>query len=854
MRFRSWMPGLFVALSLAGVCPAAEKLARDPLDWPYWRGPEMNGISREKNLPDKWSEDGENLLWKNPELASRSTPIVMRNRLFTLARHNPATLQEAEKVICADAETGEVLWEHVFNVYLTDVPDTRVGWSSVVGDPESGNVFALGVCGYFVALDPEKNGEVVWSRSLSEEFGLLTTYGGRTNFPIVHENLVIISGVVIGWGEMSKPEHRVLAFDKRNGQLVWFQGTRPFPEDTTYSAPILAVVDGQAQYILGTGEGGVHSFQPRTGKPIWHYDVSLRGLNTAPVLVGNTVICGHSEENLDDTRMGALFAVDASKSGNITKTGELWRTREEYIGKTQPIVVEDRVYSIDDGGNFFVNDLKTGKIIGKQKLGTMGRGSPVYADGKFYCTDANGRWYIFEAAPNGLKKIHQLRLEAEINGSPIISHGRVYLPTDAGMYCIGFKDAKPTADPLPAMPPEKPVAEDPKPAQVVVIPAESLLKPGQKQQYQALLYNANGQYLGIADVAQVKYTIEGKGTMDAAGKYQSDSTAEQNAVIVTAEANGAKGQARIRVIPDFPWKYTFDNGRVPVTSVGMRYRHIVVDEDLHNELRKAEPLAARVYIYLTTQFTNVPAPTAKFDDSTPQQAWTNFRRYLGLLETITNQDQAKATLDGALKKVQDAGVIKGWRWTGDESGARLEVDKNPDYKLKGNGVMCKITTIPKGTRSQGWLGHIDSKNYEIQADVYAVPQPVSADADKNSKMPDIGLTCQRYRFDMMGASQLLKLYSWIPHDQKYHYVPFEWAADTWYTMKFRVNVEQKDGQNVAVLRGKVWQRGETEPNSWSIEWTDSPANEQGSPGLFGNAKDTEIFFDNVTVTPLSVTQ
>lgn len=855
MSFRPWMLTVSLLLGGAGALPAAEALVRDPLDWPYWRGPEMNGISREKNLPASWSEDGENLLWKNPELGSRSTPIVMRGKLYTLARHNPATLQEAEKVICADAETGEVLWEHIFNVYLTDVPDTRVGWSSVVGDPESGHVFALGVCGYFVALDPEKNGEVLWSRSLSEEFGLLTTYGGRTNFPIVHENLVIISGVVIGWGDMARPEHRVLAFDKRNGQLVWFQGTRPLPEDTTYSAPVLTVIDGQAQYVLGAGDGGVYGFQPRTGKLIWKYDVSLRGINTAPVVAGNMVICGHSEENLDDTRMGALFAVDASKSGDLTKSGELWRTREEFIGKTQPVVVDDRVYAIDDSGNFFVNDLKTGKIIGKQKLGTMGRGSPVYADGKFYCTDANGRWYIFEPAEKGLKKIHQLRLDAEINGSPIISHGRIYLPTDTAMYCIGFKDAKPTADPLPPLPPEKPVADDQTPAQAVVIPAESLLKPGQRQQYQVLLYNANGQYLGPADPARVKYSLDGLGSIDAMGKYQSDSSAEQNAVIVTAEVDGVKGQARIRVIPDFPWKYTFDNGRVPVTGVGMRYRHIVVDEDLHNALRQADPLAAKVYIYLTTQFTNVPAPTAKFDDTTPAQGWTNFRRYLGLLETVTNQDQAKAALDGALKRVQDAGIIKEWRWTGDEtSGARLEVDKNPAYKLQGNGVMCKITTIPKGTRSQGWLGHPDSKNYEIQADVYAVAQPVSADADKNSKMPDIGLTCQRYRFDMMGASQQLKLYSWIPHDQKYHDVPFPWVADTWYTMKFRVTVESRDGQSVAVLRGKSWKRGEAEPAEWGIEWTDAPANEQGSPGLFGNAKDTEIFFDNVTVTPLAVSQ
>ena len=98
--------------------------------------------------------------------------------------------------------------------------------------------------------------------------------------------------------------------------------------------------------------------------------------------------------------------------------------------------------------------------------------------------------------------------------------------------------------------------------------------------------------------------------------------------------------------------------------------------------------------------------------------------------------------------------------------------------------------------------------------------------------------------------QQLKLYSWIPHDRKYFQKPFEWVPDTWYTLKLRVTTEDKDGEQVAVLRGKSWRRGEDEPKDWSIEWTDSPANLNGSPGLFGNAKDAEIFIDNLKVTPL----
>lgn len=832
----------------------AQETKPDPLDWPYWRGPEMNGISREKGLPDSWSPDGENLIWKKAELGTRSTPIVMNGNLYTIVRHNPMTTREAEKVVCVDAATGETKWENIFNVFLSDVPDTRVGWSSVVGDPVTGNVFALGACGYFQCIDG-KSGKTQWSHSMSEEYGLLSTYGGRTNFPIVHGELVIVSGVVIGWGDMAKPAYRVIAFDKRNGQSVWFQSTRLFPEDTTYSAPAISVINGQAQLVVGSGDGGVYSFQPRTGKQLWNYDVSFRGINTAITFVGNTVLCGHADENLDDTAMGALFALDATKTGNITKSGELWRVKEEYIGKTGPLVLGDRIYSVDDGGIFYVNDLKTGAIIGKAKVGTMGRGSPVFGDGKIYVVGGTGQAFIF--APDeakGLKKLHQLRLdEKDVNASPIISHGRVYITGETMMYCIGLKDTKPSADPIPPMPAETPKEKDMTPAQALLVPVESLLKPTNKQDFSVWLYNANGQYLKVADPKDVKFSIEGPGKIDESGKYEGPGGNVHAAVYVTATVGELKGQARIRVIPEVtpktPWSFDFNDGQVPITAVGLRYRHIAVDHDYFVALQKDDPLAAQIYIYLTTQFTNVPAPKTTFDDSTPAQGFTAFKRYLGYIESLTTQDEAKEKLDPALKRLQDDGVIAKFDWTGnDKIPIQLVIEKGT-RKITGNGVMCKITTIPKGTKSQGWMGHPGSKGYSIKADFFANKVEVGSDADKHSKLPDVGVNNQRYRLAMMGTKQLLKLHSWFPHDQKSHEVPFTWEAGEWYTLKLIVNLEDKDGEKVAVCRGKAWKKTDQEPSQWTIEWTDAPPNLSGSPGLFGNATNAEVFVDNVSVVP-----
>ncbi|QDV31754.1 outer membrane biogenesis protein BamB [Planctopirus ephydatiae] len=836
-------PNRQVAISPLGVIHAG--------DWPHWRGPEMNGISRAKNLPVTWSPDGENVLWKNDELAGRSTPIVMNGKLYTLVRHKPATPEEAEKVICVDAATGKKVWENVFNVFESDVPDTRVGWSSVVGDPHTGKVFALGVCGLLQAIDAE-TGKTLWQRSMSEEYGMLTTYGGRTNFPIVFEHLVIIGGVLINWGENAQPAHRLMAFDQRNGELVWLVSTKLRPEDTTYSTPTFAVIDGEVQLVLGAGDGSMYGFQPRTGKQLWNYDVSPRGINTSPIVIGSTVICGHSDENLDDTKMGALFAIDATKRGNLTKAGELWRNKEQYIGKCAPVVVGDRIYAIDDGGIFFVVDLKTGKLIGKQKIGTMARASAVYGDGKIYAVDATGRWFTFEPdEAKGLKKVHSMRLDAEVNASPIIADGRLYVTTDTTMYCIGSANPEVTYEAIPPVAQEAPVGAEDQPAAATIVPAEAVMKPGQKLAFQVLLYNSKGQYLRPATEKEIAYTITGTGKIDPDGEFSLATDTANTASIVTAKIGEISTTARIRVIPDLPLEFAFSDGVVPITGIGMRYRHIGLDYDLWKKLYSENLLAAKCYVYLTTQFSNLGRDQLKIDDSTPVQPRTTFFRYLGLLEELTTQELAQAKLNPALELLQKEGVLASFKWVGiPETGATLVVAKGP-RKVEGNGVLCKITTIPKGTRSQGWIGRPDMANYTIQADVASAPLEVSANADPNARMPDIGVMNQRYRIELMGASQQVKVYSWYPHDQKVHTVPYAWKPDTWYTMKMAVDAIEHNGQPASKVRGKVWLKDQPEPEAWTIEWIDQPANFHGSPGLFGNAKDTEIFFDNVKVTPRS---
>ena len=747
---RFWLTSVALIGGGFAVLFASTGLAADPMDWPSWRGPEQNGVSRETGLPTEWDFEGTNLLWKNTELATRSTPIVMNGKLYTLARSYPETTKEGEKVICADAATGKILWENKFNVYLSDVPAERVAWGVCAGDPETGRVYAMGVCGLFQCIDGE-TGKTIWSRSLSEEFGLLSTYGGRTNSAVVFENMVLISAVMTNWGELAVPAHRFIAMDKATGEVLWFNGTSLRPDDTTYSTPTMSVIGGQAAMVFGSGDGRVWAMQSRTGKPLWNYQLSLRGLNVSPLVEKDVVYMGQSEENPDDSSMGAVAAINAlAGAGDVTKTAALWRNKKQMVGKSSPLLIGDRLYAFDDGNILYVLDAKTGEEIGRpvRLIGSIMRASPLYADGRIYaCTTS--AWHVIELNEKGAKVTHRLRFPngEEIHGSPIVSHGRIYLPSIEAMYCIGLKDAKPAAGAIPAPPKENDVT-DKTAAQVQVVPAEVLMKPGEKIAFKVRLFNAAGQFVGEASDA--KFTVSAGGEIDAAGNFTASSEPKHVGAYVTADVGGVQGKARVRIVPPLPWSFDFNataidtpnpvtgvlEGEPPITWIGARYRHKI--------------------------------------------------------------------------RVVD-----------------------------GDNKMVKVTTIPKGTRSQSWMGPTDLHDYTVQAEVRGAGGP--------GRMPDAGVIAQRYTLDLMGNAQQLQIRSWTAQLQNRFAVnvPFPWEPGVTYVLKFRA---ETDGAK-AHLKGKAWKKGEAEPAEWTITGTDEAGNLNGSPGLFGNASVAEVTYDNITVTP-----
>jgi outer membrane protein assembly factor BamB len=586
-------------MSLKPLCivvPAVALVAASMSDWTDWRGPLRDGVSMEKGLPERWSPSGDNLAWK-ASYGGRSGPIVLGDRLYLQnAVGKGDTLRE--RLMCFHAETGKVLWEHHFSVYLSDVPTHRVGWASPVADPATGNVYAFGVGGTLLGMT--RDGKVLWERSLGEDFGLVTTHGGRTVSPVIEGDLVIVSGINSGWGDQARASHRFLAFDKKTGDTVWVSspGGRPF--DTTYAPPIVAVINGVRLLIAGTGDGAVHAIKTNTGEPVWTFEMSKRGINTGVVLNGTTAIVSHSEENLDSSEMGLLAAIDASAKGPIKQAK--WSIKGFQGGYSSPIVDGDRVYQVDNGANLFAFDVVTGKQLWKQNLGTIQKSSPVFADGKIYVGTESGKFYILKPHADRCEVLDEHLLGTEMQPEPVIgsvaiSRGHVYLVSSDHLFCIGKK----SHPPLPAIERKEPPADpNAAAAHVQVAPTELVLKPGESVQLQARLFDDRGRFLREG---QAEWSLEKLRGGLRSGRFTAASDPTAQAGLVKATVGGISGAARVRVIPPLPWSENFESlpgNAVPPQWVNATGKFVVREMDGNKVLVKLadNPFTKRARAFL----------------------------------------------------------------------------------------------------------------------------------------------------------------------------------------------------------------------------------------------------------------
>jgi outer membrane protein assembly factor BamB len=397
---------------------AAGLLARPtmqtPADWPQWRGPERDGISKETGLLQSWPPGGPPLLWKTSGAGIGYSSIsVAGGRLFTQGAN-----ARSEFVVAFDVTTGKRLWETIHGGrYENEMGDGPRGTPTVDG----ARLYAVGGNGSLVCLDAA-SGKTVWSRSLTKDFGGDVPPWGYSESPlIVGERLLVAPG-----GDGSS----VVALNKNDGSLIWKSGSDP----AAYSSAILHRVGSVSEVVYFTGDRalGLHLDD---GRLLWSYTrVANRTANIAtPIARGNRIFVSS-----DYGTGAALLDIQPSAGGGLTAK-EVYFTRDMRNHHSTSVLVGEHLYGFSST-ILTAMRFDSGTVAWRDR--SVGKGSLVYADQRLYLFGEDGTVGLAEANPTAYREHGRFSLKIGYSPSwahPVVSGGRLFLRDQDALYAYDVR-------------------------------------------------------------------------------------------------------------------------------------------------------------------------------------------------------------------------------------------------------------------------------------------------------------------------------------------------------------------------------------------------------------------------------
>jgi outer membrane protein assembly factor BamB len=396
-------------------------------NWPQWRGPGLNGVSTEKNLPVKWTTE-ENVVWKVAMPGfSGSTPIIWRDRIFLNVANG-----DVLEFWCLDKSKGEVLWKKQLGAGNVKMRKQNMSSPSPVTDGRS--VYVMTGTGILKGFD--FSGKELWTREIQKDYGNFGLNWGYASSPLLFEDSLYVQ--VLHGMKTDDPSY-VMRIDKKTGKTLWkvdrpTSAIRESPD--SYTTPALLRY-GKSTEIVITGGDCVTGHDPETGQELWRANGLNPDKNEFYRIIASPII--FNEIIYAPTRVKPLLALKAGGRGDVTSSHLLWST---VNGPDVPTPVTDGkyFYIVNDRGIMWCLDAKTGaEVYGQQRIKTGAySASPVLADGKVYVTNEDGLTTVVAAGPK-FEVLAENPLNDYVLSSPAISDGRIYIRTTGHLYAIGKK-------------------------------------------------------------------------------------------------------------------------------------------------------------------------------------------------------------------------------------------------------------------------------------------------------------------------------------------------------------------------------------------------------------------------------
>lgn len=388
-------------------------------DWPQFRGPAGDGIAPGTRLPTKL--EASSVVW-TAKLPGRgiSSPVIVGDRLFVTA--SSGARQDRLHVLCFRVSDGTLAWERQF--WATGRTQTHEKISTATPTPASDgrHVYAIFSSNDCVALDLE--GNLVWFRGLGRD------YPNASNSLGMSSSLVVADGVVVAQVE-NDSESFTAGLDAATGVNRW---KLERPKRANWTSPaVMTGTDGRRVVALQSSKG-VTAVDPSSGRVIWNFDAGASTVPSSTVADGRLFVPSNG-----------LTVLEPEGEGKPPR--QVWKAAQLRPGTPSPVVVADRVFTLNDGGILSCADKADGRRLWQLRLKGPFSSTPVVASGVLYCVNEKGLVQVVDPArvtdaaqPEGAM-VSELDLGQVVIGTPSIAAGSLFVRSDGQLWRIGRTSA-----------------------------------------------------------------------------------------------------------------------------------------------------------------------------------------------------------------------------------------------------------------------------------------------------------------------------------------------------------------------------------------------------------------------------
>lgn len=475
-----------VLLTAYGSLPAAS--AGDPGggDWPMWGGTaDRNMVSAMKGIATTWDvKTKKNVKWV-AALGSQTygNMVVAGGKVFVGTNNeglrDPAIKGDKGVVMTFRESDGEFLWQMVHDKLtsgrVNDWPYQGVASSPLV---EGDRVYYVSNRAELLCLDTEGfrdkendgpvkdeklvrevDGDVVWKFDMMEEVGS-QPHNLANSSPVVHGDLIFVStsnGQDESHVNVPSPKApAIIAVNKKTGKLVW--------EDNSvgdkilhgqWASPTVGTIGGVLQVVMGQGDGWIRGYEATTGKKLWEFDTNPKDsvwpktrneiISTA-VIYDDKVYISNGQDPEHGEGTGHMYAIDATKRGDITKTGMIWHYDKIRRSISTPAIKDGILYQADFSGFLHALDAKTGTPLWTHDVFAAVWGSPMIIDDKLYLGDEDGDVVILQAGKTK-KLIAEINMGSSVYSTPVPANGVLYIANRNQLFAIKEGAGAPAAAP-----------------------------------------------------------------------------------------------------------------------------------------------------------------------------------------------------------------------------------------------------------------------------------------------------------------------------------------------------------------------------------------------------------------------